>query len=164
MAEVFIIGPLVNLGIYLTQWAYRKYKAKQVDKEHTRETNDLLATVNSLAIFVQEKASVLTQLQQNGIPLTSLGIVAESWIDLGALVEDFGKAYEDCEKALEDKKLSAKLKKLRIEGIHNRLTQSLVLHLGVVMLEVTYFYCVLTVGIICQYGSCKRNSSKDGKY
>ena len=28
------------------------------------------------------------------------------------------------------------IKRERIEGIHNRLTQSLVLHLGVVMLEV----------------------------
>lgn len=40
--------------------------------------------------------------------------------------------------SLEDEKLSAKAKRERIEGVHARLTTTLVFHLGVLTLEVPF--------------------------
>ena len=56
--------------------------------------------------------------------------------DLDILAEFIRNAQREVREALADKKLSAKMNKGKIEGIHNRLIQNLLLHLGVVMLEV----------------------------
>jgi hypothetical protein len=51
-------------------------------------------------------------------------------------VKEIKEAHEEAKTTLEDKKLKAEWKHYRIERIQNRLTQSLVVHLGVMMMEV----------------------------
>jgi len=45
-------------------------------------------------------------------------------------------AHRTAEQTLESRGLKPEIKRARIEGIHNRLTQNLMVHLGVIMMEV----------------------------
>jgi hypothetical protein len=65
MAELLAIGPLVNLGIYLVQWACKKRNAKAKDKEHNHESNELVNSIDTLVEFVRERADYIRQLQQH---------------------------------------------------------------------------------------------------
>jgi hypothetical protein len=65
MAELLVIGPLANLGIYLIQWACKKRKAKAENKEHNHESKELMNSIDSLVEFVQERAGYIRQLQRD---------------------------------------------------------------------------------------------------
>jgi hypothetical protein len=74
MAELLIIGPLGNLAIYLTQWAWKKYHGKARDKENDRESRELVETVKALASFVSDKAITIQQYNaQFAVRSNSLG-------------------------------------------------------------------------------------------
>jgi hypothetical protein len=64
MAEALVIGPLVNLGIYLAQWVLKKRNAKLQDKEHSHESIELVNSVEVLARFLQQKADFIRQFQR----------------------------------------------------------------------------------------------------
>jgi hypothetical protein len=53
-----------------------------------------------------------------------------------ALRQEIEMAHRSAEQTLDSRGLKAETKRARIEGIHNRLTQNLVVHLGVIMMEV----------------------------
>ena len=53
-----------------------------------------------------------------------------------ALREEIEMAHRNAAQTLDSRGLKAETKRARIEGIHNRLTQNLVVHLGVIMMEV----------------------------
>ena len=74
MAETYIVGPLVSMGVYLGRWACKKWREHEKDKQHDSEARAFIASVNALANFVLEKAEVIKQLQQEvGIRTASLG-------------------------------------------------------------------------------------------
>lgn len=74
MAEIFIAGPLLNLGIFLGKWVWRRYKQTKIDKEHKYEFLALLSAVESLAKFAKEKAKSIQHFQyQFGVHSNSLG-------------------------------------------------------------------------------------------
>jgi hypothetical protein len=53
-----------------------------------------------------------------------------------ALQAEIEMAHRTAEQTLESRTLNSETKRTRIEGIHLRLTQNLVVHLGVIMMEV----------------------------
>ena len=55
---------------------------------------------------------------------------------LVALREEIEMAHRTAEQTLDSRGLKPETKRARIEGIHNRLTQNLVIHLGVIIMEV----------------------------
>jgi hypothetical protein len=59
MAEIFIIGPLANLGMFLANWALKKYHQRKENKEHDYESKKLFAAVDSLAIFAQGRSDMI---------------------------------------------------------------------------------------------------------
>jgi len=54
----------------------------------------------------------------------------------GILKEEIEGAHRAARQTLECRGANAATKRARIEGIHHRLTQSLVVHFGVIMMEV----------------------------
>ena len=76
MAELLVIGPLVNVGIFLTTWAVNKWKSNRLRRDTRRETDDLASAVNTLGAFMQEKATVIADFERIfEIRPSSLGIV-----------------------------------------------------------------------------------------
>ena len=74
MAEVFIIGPLVNFGLFLTTWAFNKWKSNRLRRENVRETMQLLSAVKALGVFMQDKATTVAEFERTfGIRPSSLG-------------------------------------------------------------------------------------------
>ena len=72
---------------------------------------------------------------------------------------DVWSACEEAEKTLKDETLKAIVRMQRIQGIHNRLTQLLLFHLGMGMLEVQmYFARRLIKGNYCECPSFETNS------
>jgi|SRR5271154_4297489 len=138
MAEVFIAGPLFNMGLFLGKWVWKRYKAKAVHKEHDQETKLFVKAVEKLAEFAKDKASAIQQFnRQFGLHSDSLGFHSyEYWLTIDILSNDILNAHDEAQKLLNDGKPNAQAKRERIEAIHTRLTQGLILHLGVVMLEV----------------------------
>jgi hypothetical protein len=65
MAELLVIGPLANLGLYLIQWACKKRKAKAQDKEHDHESKELVNSIDSLVEFVRERGDYIRKLQRD---------------------------------------------------------------------------------------------------
>jgi hypothetical protein len=65
MAELLVIGPLANLGLYLIQWACKKRKAKAQDKEHDHESKELVNSIDSLVEFVRERGDYVRKLQRD---------------------------------------------------------------------------------------------------
>ena len=59
MAEAMIIGPLASLGIFLATWGLKNYHQKKENKEHDYESKQLLAAVDSLAIFAQDRSDMI---------------------------------------------------------------------------------------------------------
>jgi len=59
MAEALIIGPLITLGVNVAAWAYKKHHQTQENREHDHESKKLMAAVDSLAIFVQERSHLI---------------------------------------------------------------------------------------------------------
>jgi len=127
MAELVLIGPLANIGIYLTKWLWKKWKEQSEKGEHTNECQLLLQSIDSLSVFIGERLSYLEQLRLD------LGLPSDT---LSRLDRDVREAFEEVEMVLESKKLKWDVKRARIEGVHSRLTQRLVVDLGVLMVEV----------------------------
>lgn len=74
MAELFIAGPLLNLGVFLGKWLWKKYKSKNFDKQHSLESDQLYKAVSLLSKFANEKAAAIQNFNsQFGVPSTSLG-------------------------------------------------------------------------------------------
>lgn len=143
MAEALIVGPLFNLALFLGKHIWKRYHGRKDNVEYDRESAELLKAVEGLAQFAQEKATEIQHANiQLGISPYSLGLnsVKKSSDVIENLKWDIWTACEDAENTLNDKKLKALVKMQRIQGIHNRLTQSLLLHLGVGMLEVQMFF------------------------
>jgi|HubBroStandDraft_4_1064222.scaffolds.fasta_scaffold2602192_1 hypothetical protein len=63
MAEVFVISPLINLGLFLGTWLWKKYQQSDIDREHNREARQLVAAVERLATFVSSKGKQLGDYQ-----------------------------------------------------------------------------------------------------
>jgi hypothetical protein len=75
MAEL-LIGPLLNLGIYLGKWVWKKYRENGEAREHTREAEELVSVVQKLALFAHEKASEIKGFHHDfGLRSNSLGIL-----------------------------------------------------------------------------------------
>lgn len=138
MAEALLVGPLLNLGIYLAQWVLRKRNAKIQDKEHIHESIELTNSVELLAHFLQQRAHFIRQFQRD-LEIQS-GSLGNTFLTLSDLIESLSdeihKAHVEAIIALDDKKLNASNKRLRIQGLHDRLTQCFVFHLGFLMMEV----------------------------
>lgn len=78
MAEILLISPLVNLGIYLTQWVLNKRKQSAVHKEDTREARELVCAVERLARYANGKAGMMKQFHRNfEIQSDSLGTLPD---------------------------------------------------------------------------------------
>jgi hypothetical protein len=127
MAETLVLGPLLSMGVYLAQWAYKRHKSCQRNKQYSKDTRALVDCVDFLAEYVESQAQVINHLHQE------CGIAAPL---LCTLEEVVVRAQREVTETLDDKKSGVKLKRQRIEGIHNRMTQTLLVHLGFVMLEV----------------------------
>jgi len=63
MAEVFVIGPLVNFGLFLGNWLLKRYQQNDVNREHNREVRQLVAAVEKLETFVSSKGKQLGDYQ-----------------------------------------------------------------------------------------------------
>ena len=74
MAEVLIAGPLLNMGLFLAKWVWRRYKQKNINKEHDREFTLLLTAVDQLSSFAREKGQAIQAFnQQFGVHSDALG-------------------------------------------------------------------------------------------
>ena len=79
MAELLVISPLLNLGIYLTQWVFNKKKQNAALKVDAREARELVCAVERLAIYANEKVGMIEQLHRNfGIQSDSLGTLLDT--------------------------------------------------------------------------------------
>ena len=81
MAEVIVVGPLLNFGLFLGTWLMKKYQQNDANREHDREVRHLVAAVEKLETFVSSKGKQLGTFQHTfGInsdslsPILSLGI------------------------------------------------------------------------------------------
>jgi hypothetical protein len=75
MAEAFVIGPLLNFGLFLGTWLLKKYQQHDVNREHNREVRQLLAAVEKLETFVSSKGKQLGNFQHTfGMHSESLGL------------------------------------------------------------------------------------------
>jgi hypothetical protein len=84
MAEVFVIGPLVNFGLFLGTWLLKKYQQNDVNREHNREVRQLVAAVEKLETFVSSKGKQLGCFQHTfGIHSEALGLSPLAHLDLG---------------------------------------------------------------------------------
>jgi hypothetical protein len=138
MAEALVVGPLLNLSFFLGKHLWKRYHGRKDDIEYDHESGELLKAVESLAQFAQEKASEIQLINiQLGISPYTLGLHSVTKVSdfIENLKWEIWAACEDAEKTLNNKKLKAFVKMQRIQGIHNRLTQLLLLHLGVGMME-----------------------------
>ena len=76
MAEVFVVGPLLNFGLFLGTWLWGKYQQRDVDREHNRELRQLIAAVEKLQNFVSSRGRQLQEFQHTfGMNSDSLGNV-----------------------------------------------------------------------------------------
>src|SRR6266496_1112707 len=122
MAEALVVGPLLNLGFVLGKYLWKRYTGGKDNKEYDDESKVLFRAVESLAWFVQQKA---TEIQQSnyglGIPPHSLGLhLLRNFSDtVERLKWEIWSAHEDAEKTLSAKKLKPLVKMQRIQGIHN---------------------------------------------
>jgi len=81
MAEAFIISPLANLGIYLATWAYKKYHQRKENTEHDSESKKLIAAVDALALFAQDRSDRIRFLHGDmEFHSTMLGIHEFFWV------------------------------------------------------------------------------------
>ena len=79
MAEVFVVGPLLNFGLFLGTWLFKKYQQNDVNREHNREVRQLVAAVERLETFVSSKGKQLGDFQHTfGIHSDSLGLYSLS--------------------------------------------------------------------------------------
>jgi hypothetical protein len=124
MAEV-LVGPLVSLAVYLSSWIYQKWQTRTENKQHNYETAQLVRAVDNLAIFAQTRS--ITLQHHRGT------VWASTLTDLAGEID---RARREVYDTLEDGKLKGDVKRRRIERIQSCLTQSLVLHFGVAILEV----------------------------
>ena len=138
MAEVFVVGPLLNFGFFLGTWLWKKYQQSDINREHNREVGHLVAAVQNLETFVSSKGEQLREFQLTlGIRSDSFGILtSDLTLIIVTLNREIDYAHRHARYTLDSRGLKAETKRARIEGIHNRLTQSLVLHLGVMIMEV----------------------------
>jgi len=63
MAEAFVVGPLLNFGLFLGTWLWNKYHQSDVNREHDREVRQLLCSVEKLKTFVSSRGRQLQQFQ-----------------------------------------------------------------------------------------------------
>ena len=74
MAEFLVISPLVNLGIFLTQWLLNKRRENALNKEYFREAAELVSAVESLGAYANEKAGEIERFHREfGIQSSALG-------------------------------------------------------------------------------------------